>query len=104
MANWEKRADEELQFDFDFAPNTNNREGAKSDWLVSGETITGATVTADSGVVIEGYGIDSTGTYVTVRISGGTAGNSYTITCQITTTGPQTATREEELRIIPRYT
>jgi len=104
MAIWEKRPGETLQFDFDFAPLTNSREGAKSDWLASGETITGATVIADSGVTVEGYGIDTTGTYVTCRLSGGTAGNSYTITCTITTDGPQTAVRENELKVIRRYT
>ena len=101
---WEKRDDETLQFDFDFAPDTNNREDARTDWLASGETISSAVVTADSGVVVEGYGIDSTGTFVTCRLSGGVAGSSYTITCTIVTTGSQTAVREKELNIVSRYT
>ena len=104
MAIWKKRPGETLQYTFDFAPATNDRAGAKTDWLATGETITAATVTADSGVVIEAYEIDSTGTYVTCRISGGTAGNSYTITCSCTTDGSQSPIREKELQIVPRYT
>jgi hypothetical protein len=104
MAIWRKRSDEEIQYTFDFAPYTNGREGADSDWLASGETISGATVTAQSGVTVENYGLTDSNTSVTCRLSGGTAGNSYTVTCTINTSGSQTAVRSKELQVVSRYT
>jgi len=53
------------------------------DWLVSGETITDSTWTVPTGItkVSDQRGDDS----VIVWLSGGTAGESYTIACKVTT-------------------
>lgn len=54
-----------------------------SNWLASGETISASVWTVPTGITEESdqRGDDS----VTVWLSGGTAGESYTIACKITT-------------------
>jgi len=104
MPVWKKRPLEVLQYTFDFAPLTNSRAGADSDWLASGELITGATVTTTSGLTVDTYAIDSGAQQVTCRLSGGTAGQSYWVTCEITTDGTQTARRDKQIQVVSRYT
>jgi hypothetical protein len=56
------------------------------DWtarLADGETVQTATVTAPTGLTKDSQSNDTT--TVTAWISGGTAGQSYTVTCRITT-------------------
>lgn len=54
-----------------------------SDWLESGETITGSTWTVPTGI---SEGANSRNdTSVKVWLSGGTAGEAYVISCKITT-------------------
>lgn len=79
-----KDPDAVLDYQWDFAPLTNARPGAKSDWLQSGETIDAATVTAEAGLTVDAHSI-SGGTAVTAWLSGGTAGNTYTVRCRINT-------------------
>lgn len=55
-----------------------------SDWLPLGDTLTDATVTADSGVTIENVQPPFEGVVV-AWISGGTAGESYTVTYHVVT-------------------
>ena len=54
-----------------------------SPWLESGETITAQTVTAPDGITTDQ--VTQADGVVSYRISGGTAGGDYKITCQITT-------------------
>lgn len=55
-----------------------------TDWLGGGEYITGTSWTVPAGVSKVGSETFST-TISTCRISGGTIGNTYTVTCQIST-------------------
>lgn len=88
-----------LDYKTDWAPLTNARTGAASDWLASGETITGKTVTADSGITVDSSSITDTGTSVTVWISGGTAGSEYDIGVRVTTSATPARVDERTFRI-----
>ena len=79
-----------LDYKFDFAPLTNSQTGANSDWLESGETISTATVTVDSGLTKDSDSITDTNTSVTVWLSGGTAGEKYKVLCEIVTSAGRT--------------
>ncbi len=46
--------------------------------------------------------VHHTTTQVTVRVSGGTAGNTYDITCAITTTGGNSVERTRQIRVVER--
>lgn len=57
-----------------------------TEWLAdSSDTISSATVTVSSGITKDTSSASSTA--VVVWLSGGTAGQKYTATCHITTTG-----------------
>lgn len=64
-----------------------------SAWLAAGETITAATVTADTGITIDNDTVEAS--KVTVWLSGGTAKARYQVRCSITTT----LTREDRRHI-----
>lgn len=68
-------------------------------WLADGDTITSATVTAD-GVTVDST--DTTTTTVTAWVSGGTLGETATLTCQITTADGRTDERTIRLSIRER--
>ena len=54
-----------------------------SEWLVDGDTITAADVTAEAGVTVEA--VSHTETVAYAWISGGTAGEKYDVTFRVTT-------------------
>lgn len=86
---WIKDPDAVLDWSFDW-----------SRWLDAGETITLATVAATGSVVV-----DSTVTaspIVTAWVSGGTAGDTDSVTCQITTSDGRTDERTIRLSIRER--
>lgn len=83
MKTFWKDPDAVLDFEFDWAALTNGTGSA--DWLESGETISTRTVTEDSGITVDSDAIVNSATGVVVWLSGGTAGNSYKVTCHITT-------------------
>jgi hypothetical protein len=56
-----------------------------ADWLASGETIASAVITVESGLTLEATSIEDSSTSVLGWFSGGTAGEKYQVTCQITT-------------------
>jgi hypothetical protein len=61
------------------------------DWtafLAATELISSVTVTADAGLAVGTT--DFTGQVARVRLSGGTAGNSYAVTCLINTSSNET--------------
>lgn len=59
-----------------------------SQWLVTNDTITAASVTAPSGITVTSpVAIQHTTTATTVWVSGGTAGSSYDIAVHVTTNG-----------------
>lgn len=68
-------------------------------WL-NGENISAATFTVEAGLT-KGAETNTT-TTASVRLSGGTAGNQYTVTCQITTNTGQIAQRSFEVAVEER--
>jgi len=72
-----------LDYKFDFASTTNG--GNKADWLASGEVISSYVITAESGITLDSDSATDTNTSVTVWLSGGTDGETYTVACKITT-------------------
>src|SRR5690349_6756578 len=80
---FQKRAAEVLKFVWDFTA------------LLNGDTIAGsATLSVPAGLTASGAATN-TSTAVTQKISGGTVGTQYTVTCTVTTTtGAETYKRE----------
>ena len=68
-------------------------------WL-DGDTITSAIATADAGLTVESS--SNTTTAVTVWVSGGTAGETYSLTCTIDTAGGRTDERTSRIRVRAR--
>lgn len=69
-------------------------------WLASGDTLSGSTVTADTGLTVESFSI--VGQTVTAWLSGGEAGTSYRVTCQAVTTGGRTDERSIVIEVANR--
>jgi hypothetical protein len=80
-----------LDYKFDWKAKTNST--GQSDWLASGETLSTKTITADSGITVDSSALSDTNTSVTVWLSGGTAGDDYTVACLITTSASRTDER-----------
>lgn len=71
--------------------------------LVANSTFTVSTVTNDSAnIVIHNTGIQS-GNIAYVELSGGSAGNTYTLTNHITTSDGYRDARRFKLKVNPRY-
>jgi hypothetical protein len=64
-----------------------------SSWLEAGETISTRTVTAGAGLTKDSDSITDAGESVTVWLSGGTAGQFYTVVCRIVTSLARTDER-----------
>ncbi len=71
-----------------------------SSWLQSGETISSYSITVDSGITKEGDS-QSNGV-VTVWLSGGTAGQTYSVSCKITTSMSRTDERTMKIFVMER--
>ncbi len=86
-----KRATDDLPYVFSFAT-----------WsLLSTDTIASATVAGSpSGLTIGTPSVLSGGKQVQVRISGGTAGETYTVTCLAVTSGGYTITGDAYLEVV----
>lgn len=91
-----------LDYVFDWAALTNGREGATSDWLDAGETISSHTITATSGITVASSSLTDSNTSVTVWLSGGAAGNYYTVTCRIQTSAARTDERSIRIKVRER--
>lgn len=70
-----------------------------SEWL-AGDTITTHTVTATTGLTVSAH--SQTDTAVTAWLDGGTAGQSYTVTCHIVTAAGLEDDRSIELTVAQR--
>ena len=70
------------------------------DWLDSGETIASTTITVASGLTKDSDS-ESDG-IVTIWLSGGTAGTSYTVACKIVTSSSRTDERSITIMVINR--
>lgn len=72
-----------------------------STWLTQGDTISTFSFTAAEGLTIEtSPASTNTATTCTVWIGTGTAGQSYTVTNQITTAGGRTAQWTQNINIV----
>lgn len=86
-----KDPDATLDYKFDWAASTNG--SGDSDWLASGETIDSHTVTVESGLTKDSDSATDDDTSVTVWLSGGSAGETYLVGCEITTSSGRTDER-----------
>ena len=89
-----------LDYKQDWKTNTNQSTG--TDWLASGETITAATVTADTGLTVDSDSITDTSTTVTAWLSSGTAGTDYNVVFHITTSAGREDDRTMVIRCVER--
>lgn len=71
-----------------------------SAWLVAGDTLSTATVLADTGLTVASTSI--VGQTVTAWLSGGEAGASYRVTCQVQTSGGRTDERSIVVEVAQR--
>lgn len=69
-------------------------------WLASGDTLQSASATADTGLTVDSTSI--VGQTVVVWVSGGEAGASYRLTCQVVTTGGRTDERTAIIEVAQR--
>ena len=89
MSIFKKDPDAVLDFAFDW-----------SSWLAESETINTYTVTVMSGLTL--YSDSQADGVVTVWLSGGTAGNWYTVACRIVTSAGRTDERTMRIRVEDR--
>ena len=89
MAIFTKDPDAVLDFKFDW-----------SSWLGGAETISSHTITTQTGLTKDSDS-ESAG-IVTVWLSGGTAGEAYTVACEITTNESRTDERTIIIRVQER--
>lgn len=95
---------DDLDYKFDFKGLTNGVDHAESDWLADGETISEYVVTVPEGLT-EGEGAHATAmadtnTSVVVWLSGGTSGQDYIVSCEITTSDARTVKKSHTLSVI----
>lgn len=97
---WRKDPSAILDFKFDWAPLTNNRDGATSDWLGPTETIISFTITISPvGLTEDSSSRTDSNTSVTVWLSSGTDGIEYEVTCQIVTSEGRTDERTMRIKV-----
>ena len=68
-----------------------------SDWLAIGEAIISRTITISDGITEGSGSITATNTSVTVWLSGGSVGASYSVACLIVTSDNRTDERTIEI-------
>jgi hypothetical protein len=73
-----------------------------TDWLPPGDTITAATWSSNGVTVADSPAPSNTGSTATAWLSGGNTGNTYTVTCTITTTGGRTDSRHLFIEVNPK--
>ena len=71
-----------------------------SSWLASGEIISSRTVTVETGITKDSDA-ESSGV-VTIWLSGGTAGTTYSVACKIVTSASRTDERTMLVKVINR--
>lgn len=71
-----------------------------SDWLDAGETISSHTMTVGTGLVKDSSANSTTA--VTVWLSGGTSGTTYTVTCRVVTSASRTDERSIAIAVTDR--
>jgi len=91
QTQWIKDPDATLDYKFDWKASTNGT--GDTDWLQSGETISSFTIDEDTGITVDSSAKSDTNTSVTVWLSGGTAGTTYAVRCEIVTSSSRTDER-----------
>jgi len=102
---WIKDPSDDLFYQFDFAQLENGT--GDSNWLDRTssplESISTFTISIDSpGLTIESSAKTHNNTVVTIRVSGGTGGTKYPITCKIVTTTSETKEITEIMAVMNR--
>lgn len=91
-----------LDYLFDWAPLTNLRSGAISDWLRPGETLVSHEITIDDGLTLNSSAITNLSTSVLVWLSEGTPGTRYKVACKITTSSNRIDERTLYVNVLQR--
>ena len=102
---WIKDPSAILDYKFDWAPLTNGRSGATSDWLGSGETINSHTITISpsGGLALNAAStLTDSDTSVTAWLKEGTAEVEYSVVCHIVTTDGRTDERTMRIKVEQR--
>jgi len=71
-----------------------------TNWMPSGDTISAITITADTGITIDST--TNTDYIATAYISGGTAGTTYNVEYNITTTNGLKDSRNFRIKVVER--
>lgn len=71
-----------------------------SNWLAEGDTISSYDIDEDTGITVDSSSNDDDS--VTVWLSGGTAGENYTVRCEIVTSDGRTDERSILIRVRER--
>ncbi len=100
MTIFKKDPEAVLDYIFDWMARTNER--GNSNWLTAAETITSHTITATNGLVVASSSITDSGTSITIWLSGGTAGETYALSCRVTTSGGRTDERTVNIQVEQR--
>ena len=102
MATFTKDPDAMLDWYFDWAALSNGT--GESDWLAGGESITEAAVTvAPTGGLTAGEpAVVNGGTAVQVWLSGGVAGQRYSVACRVTTSAGRIDERTAQVNVRQR--
>lgn len=100
MARYLKDPSAVLDWRFDWNALANGY--GDSNWLVSGETITSYTITADSGITVDSDELVSDDTAIVVWLSGGTVGTSYDVVCHIVTSAGREDDRTITIKVMDR--
>lgn len=87
-----------LDYKFDWG----SHGGRRPPWLQDGEAIASYTVTAPPGITLTEDTLVEANRSVVVWLSGGTAGQTYVITCRITTNAQRTDVRRLAVHIQER--
>ncbi len=96
-----KDPDAVLDWYFDWAALSNGT--GESDWLAGGESITDHDVTvAPAGLTVDSSAIVNGGTAVQVWLSGGVAGQRYTVACKVTTSAGRIDERTAQVNVRQR--
>jgi len=72
-----------------------------SDWLATSETISSRTVSVESGLIESSTDTESSGV-VTMWLSGGTVGTTYSVACKIVTNAGRTDERTINIKVVER--
>lgn len=93
-----KPKDPQAVLDYEFS--WGREHGGQPPWLQPGETIQSDTITiSPAGLTLESSDITAGGQSVTVWLSQGTAGTTYTVRCRVVTTASRTDVRSMTVEV-----